>query len=80
MSQNQFTKKNHTNGVPGQTILDAGINVFGLQLFLESFTQVAGADTTPLEFTYLGVDVRVQINEKSEPAQETNQGGKTNEG
>ena len=62
MSENEFTKANHTVGLNGQKILDAGINVFGLQLFLESFTMLAGSSTEPLEFTYLGVDVRVQIN------------------
>ena len=61
MSQNEFTKKNSGVGISGQAILDAGINVFALQLMLESFTSIAGKDTTPLEFTYLGVNVRLQI-------------------
>ena len=61
MSQNEFTKKNARNGIPAQTILDGGLNVFGLQLLLESFTDIAGCDTTPLEFTYLGVKIRLQI-------------------
>lgn len=74
MSQNEFTKKNHNNGLPGQKILDVfGLNVFGLQLFLESFTKIAGDSTEPLEFTYLGVDIKLQINDKSKqpPDQKT---------
>lgn len=62
MAQNEFTKENHTVGIEGQKILNAGLNVFGLQLLLESFTDLAGNSTEPLEFTYLGVDVRLQIN------------------
>ena len=65
MPQNEFTKSNHRGGIHGQVILDAGLNVFGLQLFLESFTSIAGKDTKPLEFTYLGVDVKLQINENA---------------
>lgn len=65
MSANEFTKKNKSNGIHGQKILDAGLNVFALQLLIESFTQLAGKDTTPLEFTYLGVTVRLQIDDKS---------------
>lgn len=65
MSQNEFTKTNANKGIPGQLILDTGLNVFALQLFLESFTEVRGKDTEPLEFTYLGVKVRLQIDEGS---------------
>ncbi|WP_019530628.1 hypothetical protein [Dasania marina] len=63
MSQTEYTKANAKNGISGQKILDAGLNVFGLQLVLESFTEIAGKDTTPLEFTYLGVKVKLQIDE-----------------
>jgi len=63
MSENEFTLKNKNNGIQGQALLDAGLNVFGLQLFLESFTKLAGEDTKPIEFTYCGVDVRLQINQ-----------------
>ena len=66
MSENEFTKENKNNGIPAQVILDAGINVFGLQLLLESFTEMAGKDTSPLEFTYLGVKVRLQIDTPEE--------------
>lgn len=65
MSQNEFTKANHRNGIDGQIILDSGLNVFGLQLMLESFTKAMGKDTQSIEFTYLGVDVKLQINEDS---------------
>ncbi|HDZ25195.1 hypothetical protein LCGC14_2105080 [marine sediment metagenome] len=67
MAQNEFTKTNSLlNTVSGQTILDAGLNVFGLQLLLESFTLIAGGKTDPVSFTYLGVDVKLQINEDAE--------------
>lgn len=61
MSQNEFTKKNRETGIPGQAILDGGINVFGLQLLLESFTADAGKDTKPLDITYLGVNISLEI-------------------
>ena len=32
MSQNDFTKENRNNGLPSQVILDAGLNVFALDL------------------------------------------------
>lgn len=66
MAQNEFTKKNHTLGIHGQTILDAGLNVFALKLLLESFTQLAGTSTKPVEFTYLGVDIKLQLNKDAE--------------
>ncbi len=64
MGQNKFTKDNHWKGINGQIILDAGLNVFGLQLLIESFTKIAHGETKPLEFTYLGVDIRLQINKE----------------
>jgi len=66
MSQNDFTKANHRTGIDGQTILDAGLNVFGLQLLIESYTDVAQGRTGTLEFTYLGVDVRLKINHNAD--------------
>jgi len=65
MAQNEFTQGNYTLGIHGQKILDCGLNVFGLQLFLESFTDRMGKDTAPIEFTYLGVDVRLKINKEA---------------
>lgn len=66
MAQNEFTRNNFKIGIHGQPILDSGFNVFGLQLFLESYTDKAGKDTMPLEFTYLGVDVNLKINKDAE--------------
>ncbi len=63
MAQNEFTRENHRLGIPGQAILDAGLNVFALQLLLESFTDLAGKQTAPLDFIYLGVKVTLQIHE-----------------
>ncbi len=65
MSQNDFTKENKNTGIHSQSIIDAGLNVFALDLMIESFTQVAGKDTTPCEFTYKGVNVRFQINKEA---------------
>lgn len=65
MAQNEFTKENKNTGLPSQVILDAGLNVFALDLIAESFTKLAGKDTTPVEFTYKGVDIKLQINEQA---------------
>lgn len=64
MSQNKYTRENSKNGLSANVILEAGLNVFGLQLVLESFTKIAEGNTTPLEFTYLGVDVTLKIAEE----------------
>jgi hypothetical protein len=63
MAQNEFTKRNHGIGLASQTILDAGLNVFALDLIAESFTALAGKDATPVEFTYRGVRIRLQISD-----------------
>jgi len=65
MAQNEFTKANCKIGVPGQRILDAGLNVFGLQLFLESYTDKLGVNAPSVEFTYLGVKIRLQIGQRA---------------
>ena len=65
MGDNKFTKDNRETGIHGQVILDAGINVFALQLLIESFTHVAHGETKPVEFTYRGVKVRLQIDDKA---------------
>ena len=63
MSSNEFTRENRKLGLPPQLVLDAGLNVFALDLIVESFTQIAGKDATPVEFTYKGVNLKFQINE-----------------
>ena len=65
MSQNKFTRSNKNTGITGQAILDAGLNVFGLDLFLESFTAAKGKDTEPSEFTYKGVKMKIQIDNEA---------------
>jgi len=65
MSQNEFTKENRTLGLPPQVVLDAGLNVFALDLIVESFTQLAGKKAEPIEFTYKGVNIRLQINDNA---------------
>jgi hypothetical protein len=66
MAQNEFTKANHRIGLSSQTILNAGLNVFALDLIIESFSQLASKDTTPVEFTYKGIKIRLQISDKAE--------------
>ena len=61
MAENAYTQEHHRAGVPGQVILDAGLNVFALELLVESFTQLAGEDTKPVEFPFRGVKVSLQI-------------------
>ncbi len=64
MAENDFTKVNKQKGLPPQQVLDAGLNVFALQLLVESFTDLAGGDTTPLKFTFCGVDIQLKITEE----------------
>jgi hypothetical protein len=61
MAQNEFTKSNHDVGATSQAILNAGLNVFALDLIVESFTQLAGKSTEKIEFTYKGVKIQLQI-------------------
>ena len=61
MSENEFTKKHHANGIPSQVLLDAGLNVFALDLLIESFTDIAENKMTPLEFKYKGINVSLAV-------------------
>jgi hypothetical protein len=61
MTTNEFVDKNKSNGISSQTILDAGLNVFALQLLIESFTDAMGHDTSPIQFQYRGVNISLQI-------------------
>jgi len=63
MSENEFTETNRQNGLPPQQILDAGLNVFALKLLVESFTDLAAGNTTPLKFKFCGVDISLAISE-----------------
>ncbi len=65
MAQNEFTKSNEQTGLPSQAVLDAGLNVFALDLLVESFTEVAGKSTEAVEFTYRGVSIRLQVSDKA---------------
>jgi hypothetical protein len=51
--------------ITAQILLDMGINVWSLQLLLESFIEVMGTETKPLEFTYNGVKVSLQIDKET---------------
>ena len=47
--------------VSGQMLIDAGLNVFGLQLFLESVINKKDAETfNPLIFIYKGVKITLE--------------------
>ena len=59
MSENEYTKKHRHEGVPSQIILDAGLNVFALQLLIESYTKCP--DPKPVSFPYRGVDVSLSL-------------------
>jgi len=59
MAENEYTKKNRSRGIPSQAILDAGLNVFALQLLVESYTDLPNPE--PISFPYLGVDVSLSL-------------------
>jgi len=64
MSENDYTKKNRNKGVPSQIILDAGLNVFALQLLVESYTDHPNPE--PISFPYRGVNIALSLcDEKS---------------
>ncbi len=63
MAQNEFTKENHETGLPAQVILDSGLNVFALELLVQSFTKAAGKKTREVKFAFRGVDVQLKIHE-----------------
>ena len=65
MAQNEFTTENRNTGIQSQKLLDAGINVFALDLLVESFSDLAGKATAPIEFTYKGVSIRLQVSDKA---------------
>jgi len=47
--------------VSGQMLIDSGLNVFGLQLFLESIVDKNDAKTfNPLSFIYKGVKITLE--------------------
>jgi len=52
----------------GQQILDVGLNVFGLQLFIESIADKEGVETfSPISFVYKGVKVTFEPERASSP-------------
>lgn len=65
MSQNEFTKANAGFGLSKQVILDAGLNVFALELLIESFTKLAGDRADKVEFVFCGVTVGLQIGDNT---------------
>lgn len=59
MSQNEYTKKNYSKGVPSQIILDAGLNVFALMLLIESYTDHPNPES--ISFPYRGVNISLSL-------------------
>lgn len=47
--------------VPGQLILDSGMNIFGLHLFMESMEHIPDAIPSPLRFAFEHRGVRIVI-------------------
>ncbi len=63
MSENDYTKKNRIR-MSSQIILDAGLNVFALQLLVESYTDLPNPE--PISFPYRGVNISLSLcDEKS---------------
>ena len=63
MSENDHTKKNRIR-MSSQIILDAGLNVFALQLLVESYTDLPNPE--PISFPYRGVNISLSLcDEKS---------------
>lgn len=59
MSENEYTRKHVMNGVASQTILDCGLNVFALQLLIESYTD--HPNPIPVSFPYRGVNISLSL-------------------
>ena len=59
MSENEHTKKQRNHGVPGQVLLDAGLNVFALQLLVESYTD--HPNPIPVSFPFKGVNITLSL-------------------
>lgn len=57
--------------IPGQLILDSGMNVFGLHLFMESVDYVPDGIPTAFAFEHRGVRVVVDRAPNCEPSDET---------
>lgn len=72
MPENAYTRNHRGEGVPSQTILDCHINVFALQLLIESYTDLP--EPKPLSFSYRGVDISLSLcaaAESDKPTQPT---------
>ena len=59
MAENEYTIKHRYEGVPSQIILDAGLNVFALQLLVESYTDLPNPE--PISFPYRGVIISLEL-------------------
>lgn len=59
MAENEYTKQNRNKGVPSQIILDAGLNVFALQLLVESYTDLLNPES--ITFPFLGVNITLSL-------------------
>ena len=59
MSENAHTIKYRNHGVPSQVILDVGLNVFALQLLVESYTDKP--NPIPVSFPFKGVNISLSL-------------------
>ncbi len=57
--------------IPGQLILDSGMNVFGLHLFMESVDHVPDGIPTAFAFEHRGVRVVIDRAPNCEPSDES---------
>lgn len=61
MAETKYTKEHRNDGISTQTILDCRLNVFALQLLIESYTQ--HPKPIPIRFRYRGVNIALSLTE-----------------
>jgi len=59
MAETKYTLEHRNNGIPTQIILDCGLNVFALQLLIESYTK--HPNPIPVTFRYRGVNISLSL-------------------
>jgi len=59
MPETKYTIEHRNDGTPTQVILDCGLNVFALQLMIESYTQ--HPNPIPIKFRYRGVTIAFSL-------------------
>jgi len=59
MAETKYTIEHRNDGISTQVILDCGLNVFALQLLIESYTQ--HPKPIPIKFRYRGVEIALSL-------------------